>query len=125
MQLGECKLAEFIRMQWLWNPLTVGLGLAATVAVIAGCVSTLEGVAPPVNAAMIEVARNEGSDAEALDRGRLIYITRCAQCHSVLPVGQYSRQEWDRILPDMAQRTRLDGNQAAELRAYVMGSFRN
>ena len=76
----------------------LGLGLG-----LASCVS-LETAAPRV--------------AE-LAGGRILYVGRCAKCHAVEPVAKYGAGEWESILPDMAERTKLSVGETTQLRAYV------
>ena len=97
-------------------PRFAGAPLLLIVAALAGCVS-LEKAAPPV--ALLGVTDSRGTSG-ALERGRLIYITRCAKCHSVEPVTKYSRREWDEILPEMAAKTKLNASDDAAVRSYVL-----
>ena len=79
---------------------------------LAACVS-LEQSAPPV-----EMLAGGGNHA-ALNTGRDIYITRCAKCHTVEPVTKYSLTEWNKILPDMAERSHLSAADTQSVTAYV------
>ena len=54
-----------------------------------------------------------------LTEGRSIYVGRCAKCHAVEPVLDYTRAEWATIMPDMAERTKLTGGETAAVTAYV------
>ncbi len=95
--------------------LSICLPLIATL-LIAGCVS-LEQAAPPV--AMLGLPEF-GTQLASLQKGRVIYITRCAKCHSVEPVKKYTRSDWDNILPKMAVKTKLTTADDALVRAYVL-----
>ena len=55
--------------------------LTVIVVGLAGCMTT-DQLAPPVGESMIELAASDGRSIESLKRGRLIYITKCASCHS-------------------------------------------
>jgi mono/diheme cytochrome c family protein len=56
-----------------------------------------------------------------LERGRDIYVTACAKCHSPEPVRDYSRQEWvGKILPEMIKVTKLGPEDARAVEAYVL-----
>ena len=59
---------------------------------------------------------------DSLTRGKKIYFTRCAQCHSALPVTKYSYEDWERFLPLMIRKSKLDTTQESDLRAYVRAS---
>ena len=86
-----------------------------TMAFVTGCVS-LETAAPPV--------ATLPSPSPELDQGRLLYISKCAHCHTVEPVTKYSLARWNEILPDMAERTKLDSAQSLAVRAYVLAVLR-
>lgn len=59
------------------------------------------------------------ADMAALARGRAIYLTECGACHRLFAPGDYSPQEWTRIVGRMAPRASLDGRQAADLALYL------
>jgi len=92
----------------------------AIAVLIVGCVS-LEVLAPPVDQRLVAAA--SGVDAASLDRGRRIYITKCAKCHSVEPVHRYSRAQWNDILPDMAEETMLDDTERRDVERYVYAAL--
>lgn len=90
-------------------------------ALLAGCVS-IEKAAPPV--AMLAV-QPSGAQRTQLERGRTIYITKCAKCHSPEPVTRYSATRWDGILKEMIDETKLDAPESAAVRAYVFAVLGN
>lgn len=96
--------------------LTVSVAAAL---VLAGCM-TLEEMAPPVDGPMAQASMTGGHNMERLWRGREIYIGQCAKCHNVEPIGRYSASEWQKILPEMAEETKLTPEQAADVHTYVM-----
>lgn len=77
------------------------------------CVS-LEELAPRVETLAAEPGR-----AAQLDRGREIYVTKCAKCHSPEPVLKYSAAHWREIIVEMSEETKLDAAETEALRAYV------
>jgi hypothetical protein len=83
----------------------------------AGCAGiALTDTAPPVNPAMT----GSSIDTKSLSSGRQRYLTRCARCHVAQPVRKYSREQWELLLPGMSGLSKLNTNQTAELRAYVL-----
>jgi hypothetical protein len=83
----------------------------------AGCAGiALTDTAPPVNPAIT----GSSNDFKFLSSGRQIYLTRCARCHIAQPVRKYSREQWDQLLPEMSGLSKLNTNQTADLRAYVL-----
>jgi mono/diheme cytochrome c family protein len=64
-----------------------------------------------------------GTAAASADvaRGRQLYVTSCAKCHSPEPVRRYSAADWQkRILPEMAELTKLTAAETAAVEAYVL-----
>lgn len=86
---------------------------------IAGCAS-LETVAPPVSPAMLSASR--GATVETLETGRRILTTRCAACHKVYAVADYTPAEWHGIVVDMAHRTKLTEQQETAVMAYLQAA---
>ena len=97
------------------SAMVMGLG---TLPWFSGCM-TLEQMAPPVGAEFLMVAAQRGMEQTTLEAGREIYLTDCARCHSVEPIGRYSAQYWREILPRMAEEAELDDAEAAAVDAYV------
>lgn len=60
------------------------------------------------------------SSNSTLARGRDIYITKCAKCHSPEPVARYSKTRWHEIMPEMVEETNLNAEDAAAVMAYVL-----
>lgn len=62
----------------------------------AGCAGiAVTEIVPTVTLSMVD----PGNDAESLSRGRKTYLARCVGCHRALPVRDYSREQWERVLP--------------------------
>lgn len=83
-----------------------------------GCM-TLEQMAPPVGGEFRMIAARHSVDVTTLELGREIYLSGCAQCHSVEPIGRYSAQHWRNILPKMAEKTLLDRRSTEAVESYV------
>lgn len=89
--------------------------LAAAALTAAGCVS-LEESAPTTATLPMQ---GHGGHSATLEEGRTIYITRCAKCHRVYPVRQYSPAEWNDILPKMVAKSKLPRADEDAVRSYV------
>ncbi len=76
----------------------------------AGCQS-LEEMAPPVTGATGNVS--------ALSHGRSLFVTRCATCHGITPVADHSYAEWQGIVTEMAERSKLVGTDEGDILAYL------
>src|SRR5687768_9621980 len=79
---------------------------------LSGCMS-LEEMAPPVAA----LGGGGGQSPESLSRGRHTYLTACAKCHTVEPIGRYSLDKWEEILPEMSEESKLTAAEESDLRA--------
>jgi mono/diheme cytochrome c family protein len=90
---------------------------------VIGC-AAIEELAPPVGALALLEGEVMGVPAENLERGRTIYITRCARCHSPEPVAAYSEAQWRETLPRMSHQSMLTPQETADVRDYVMVTLR-
>ena len=86
--------------------------------VVIGC-ATIEELAPPVDATVLQLAAAHEIDADRLSQGRMLYITACARCHRPAPVVRYAPQRWREILPRMFARTKLGPDEAEAVEAYL------
>ncbi len=82
---------------------------------LAGLLVALPGCVPLETAAPVAGLPGSGPLAE----GRALYVGRCAKCHAVEPVADYTATEWATIMPDMAERTKLTPQGTAAVTAYV------
>ncbi|MCH8314681.1 MAG: hypothetical protein IIA64_01800 [Planctomycetes bacterium] len=90
--------------------------MASVVAI--GC-ATIDDLAPPVDATVLQLAAAHEIDADRLSQGRALYITACARCHRPEPVVRYTREHWGRILPRMSARAQFGPDEAEAVEAYV------
>lgn len=95
--------------------IVAGLGMFP---LYSGCM-TLEQMAPPVGGEFRMIAARHSVEVTTLELGREIYISDCARCHSVEPIGRYSAQHWRNILPTMAEKTLLNKRSAEAVESYV------
>ena len=71
-----------------------------------------------------KVAEVELPTAE-LQSGRTIYQKKCHRCHKLKVIDNYSAEQWDNILPDMASKSRLSDADEALVKAYVVWELAN
>lgn len=88
---------------------------AASLLLVSGCVS-IEEIAPPVTPLLVG---GTDSSAPVLEQGRAVYLGSCVKCHAAESVTRYEPAQWERILPEMTKRARLDDENTAAVRAYV------
>ena len=86
---------------------------------IAGCHSvSVEQLAPPVDRITVDP-----SNVGQYQRGREIYVGRCAKCHAVKAVNAYAAQDWaSRIMPKMAKNAKLTPEEKETVLAYVLAA---
>ena len=98
---------------------TITLALLLFSSLILSC-ATIEDLAPLVDEAAVNLAISSGVDPSLAARGRTIYITSCVRCHSPEPVVRYDLVYWQiKILPDMAERSKLSETDTQALEAYI------
>lgn len=91
------------------------------VAAIAGCV-TADRYLPTADELIARGAASANADRSALQRGRTLAITECAQCHRFFWPDEYSSSEWREIVRRMAPLSSLGANQSADLELYFIAS---
>jgi mono/diheme cytochrome c family protein len=95
----------------------------ATLLVVIGC-ATIDQLAPPVGALALREGETMGVNAQNLEQGRAIYITKCARCHSPEPVAGYTEAQWRETLPRMSHEAMLTAQETSDVRNYVMVTLR-
>ncbi len=61
--------------------------------------------------------------ATAPDRGKTLYLAKCAKCHAFEKPEDYEVAEWrDEIMPVMARKARLDPADSAAVLAYILAT---
>jgi hypothetical protein len=54
--------------------------------------------------------------------GRQLFMARCNRCHVLPSAAQLTMARWDKVLPLMILRARLNNEQALHLRSWIMGN---
>jgi hypothetical protein len=52
--------------------------------------------------------------------GRRLYAVRCVRCHDAPDVTKYTMERWDKILPTMLPRARMDNEQSLHIRSWIL-----
>lgn len=55
-----------------------------------------------------------------LEEGKVLWQNNCAQCHKLFEPESRSVDKWEKILPNMSMRAKLNDQQAAMVRAYIL-----
>ncbi|MCC6679805.1 MAG: hypothetical protein IT445_02780 [Phycisphaeraceae bacterium] len=90
--------------------------IATSALAVAGCVSATR-IAPPVSE-----LQSGAAFPQQLERGRRLYLGACGSCHAPYAIDEYSLAQWDRILPEMVRKTKLDASDTDALRTYIVAS---
>ncbi len=56
---------------------------------------------------------------ETVASGYELYTNECGRCHKLKTVDNYSREDWNGILPRMAKKAKLEGEQEQTIDAYI------
>lgn len=91
--------------------------------VLVGCVP-LEKLAPPADERLVPHAQAEGVGQAELAHGRDVYLRHCGACHALQPLDRYSLEQWEEIMPDMVEESKLTGQSARHVTAYVYAARR-
>lgn len=59
---------------------------------------------------------------ESTSAGETIYANRCGRCHYLKTARDYTSQQWENILKSMIPKTKLNGDEAKQVTAYVMAN---
>jgi hypothetical protein len=65
-------------------------------------------------------SRKQAVDLPKLERGRMLYVHRCIECHTLPPIWKYSREDWPKIVSDMSHRASLKPAEREAVTAYIL-----
>jgi hypothetical protein len=51
--------------------------------------------------------------------GKIIFDKRCIECHKPKIIDAYTLQKWDRILPRMSRKAKLNDQEYTELQSFI------
>ena len=66
------------------------------------------------------VAEKSGNDIATLSRGRVLYTTRCTECHVARPITKFSAGQWRVLVERMAPRARLNAADQVAVESYLV-----
>lgn len=89
----------------------------SAIAVLAACT--------PKTAEVIEVVEVETVETEKFPNtevaeGSQLYMDHCGKCHKHKTVTDYNQEQWKKIVPNMAAKSKLDATQENKILQYVM-----
>lgn len=65
-----------------------------------------------------EVKKNYSDDQ--MEEGKTIFLGSCGKCHDLKEPETLTVDKWERILPRMSKKAKLEDEQAGKVRAYVL-----
>jgi mono/diheme cytochrome c family protein len=74
---------------------------------------------PPVSPVLIANARPDHVDAEQLQNGRRLFVSRCLECHTLPSVTKHSPGEWPHLVSRMAARANLSASDQEAITVYL------
>jgi mono/diheme cytochrome c family protein len=84
---------------------------------LAGCANTTP---PRVTAEMAARNTNERVTVAQLQHGRVLFASRCIECHTLPPIGAHNESEWPRLINTMANRASLNCQEREAVLAYIL-----
>jgi cytochrome c5 len=96
------------------------LTLAGLALALAGCGAVI----PPVTPDLVAQAKARGvvTDTAQLERGRMIYTTRCNTCHSLHDPTEKTVAQWPGVVAIMGPRAYLPEAQRADVLAFLQAT---
>jgi len=85
---------------------------------LASCETSLK-TAPSVTAALVQASRPK-TDAQTLEAGRKVFLSRCILCHALPEVARYDSARIPRIVGWMSPRAHLNSDQRDALVKYLL-----
>ena len=62
---------------------------------------------------------------EKIEEGFNLSAEYCVKCHKLKVVDDYSREQWDKILPNMARKAKITPEQEAAINEYINWELAN
>ena len=99
----------------------IHLTLAAIIAVCFLLSCETANYAPPVSSTMVKAGpRRQATERTRLERGRELFVHRCIECHTLPAMWKYSREDWPKVVNDMAHRASLKPAEREAVIAYIL-----
>ena len=95
------------------------IGLAALIlALVAGCAAALRHPTPE-DARRVSVQWPSTRSAD-LERGRVVYVRRCAGCHTLVLPGTHAAEDWPALVEAMSDKARLTAEEKTDVVRFLM-----
>lgn len=57
--------------------------------------------------------------SEKVKAGKVLFDKRCIECHKPKIIDNYSREKWDRVLPRMGRKAKLNDEEFSQVQAFI------
>jgi nitrate/TMAO reductase-like tetraheme cytochrome c subunit len=64
-------------------------------------------------------SQKSGISADSLAIGRKIYVKNCSSCHSLYRPEHFTKSEWNKVMPVMQKKARIDNEQRMMIIKYL------
>lgn len=99
--------------------------LAATIIILAACSpKTVEVIEKVEEVETVEAVESPFPSSE-IASGSQLYADNCGKCHKFKVMSDYSTEEWQKIVPNMCAKAKLDSTQENQVMQYVMWKISN
>ena len=79
----------------------------------------------PRNTEIIEDVTDTTMPKTAIAEGKVVYMKKCAACHDLKTVDNYTSAQWSGILPKMIDKAELNEEESSQVSAYVKWELEN
>jgi hypothetical protein len=85
---------------------------------LASCEST--NYVPPVTSQMATARKGQHVELAMLREGRMLFVHRCIECHTLPALWRYSTEDWPDIVTSMSHRANLKPAEREAIVAYIL-----
>lgn len=77
---------------------------------------------PPVTSQMATPRKGQHVDLAMLREGRMLFVHRCIECHTLPVLWRYSTEDWPKIVDSMSHRASLKPAEREAIVAYILAA---
>lgn len=74
----------------------------------------------PKTAEVVKPVEKPSFPTTEIAEGSTLYQENCGKCHKLKTVTSYSAEEWQKIVPRMAKKAKIDASAESKVLAYVL-----
>lgn len=84
------------------------------------CCKSAQYLAPSNADVTVAKSHWSGATLDQLNQGYSIYSDKCTECHGMKKPEDFSVEDWNKIMPSMGKKARLDSNQYNLVYHYIL-----